>query len=154
MFSFPLEVAGCGSAPKKIIMKIDEKKLLDLHQYFVKEKGSTEPEDVLKRLGTEDKEVMDAYVDALREKYPQIYPPKKKVEEKYTVLLVEGNITRELEIVSISGEKIYVQEIVPTDFVTVKIGGKDVQIDLLNLQPVEGLSVETLRVIGKIAKGE
>lgn len=143
-------------------MKIDEKKLDALHAYFLA-KGSTAPEAVLKQLGTEDEEEMDAYIDALRQKYPKTYPKKEKlpVEEPYTVILTnEDGIGHELEIVGIKGKRIYVKEKIPTEIVTVKLHGKDVDVDILKLRKMKsteqylGVSVQTLLVIAQAARGE
>lgn len=148
-------------------MKVDEKKLEELHLYFTKEKGSTEQDAVMKKIGTTEESVKDAYVDALREKYPKIYgsveketQPKEISKKDFTYALVnEQGFSEELEVMAIQGNVVHLKKIIPTDIVTVKIGGADVPVDILELRRADkteqrhGVSVATLLVMAQVAKG-
>lgn len=151
--------------------QIDQKKVDELHQYFL-DGGSDGENDVKKQLG-EDCDAI-AYVQALKEKYPNApYMEKKKrgrpaaedkpkaKEEPTTVLLLDPDtgIAEELEITSIKGTKIYAQRKVPTEIVTLKLRGKDVDVDLIRLRKMKateqlhGLPVNQLIMLADIAKG-
>lgn len=51
-------------------MKISNKKLEALREYFI-EGGSTEEADVMEQIGTEDADVMQVYIDTLRQRFPE-----------------------------------------------------------------------------------
>lgn len=159
--------------------QIDQTKVDELHQYFL-DGGSDGENDVKKQLG-EDCDAI-AYVQALKEKYPNApYMEKKKrgrpaatstasvssssetqkETEPTTVLLLDPDtgIAEELEITSIKGTKIYAQRKVPTEIVTLKIRGKDVDVDLIRLRKMKateqlhGVPVNQLIMLADIAKG-
>lgn len=124
-------------------MKIDKKKLADLHTYF-KSGGSTDAEDVMAHLETEDESVMDAYIDALKEKYPTIYgaeAPEEEEEEQeesedqsYTYFCAMPDKTlKELELVKDKGNKLIFAFKEPKDLVTVMLKGEPVEVDLIKL---------------------
>lgn len=145
-------------------MKIDDKTLGSLHTYFQKD-GSTKRADIAKFLKI-DEALTQPFIDALKINQPDIYGvfDGKAPTEVSKVLLVDSatGIGEQLEIKSQKDGRIVVERIVPpepTDLVTVKIGGKDVEIDLHQLRKMDrttamlGTSVGSLIVIGELAKG-
>lgn len=156
-------------------MKLNEEELEKLYHYFL-DGGSVEYADVGKFLNVDHKKdvkLIDTAIDDLRAAYPNLKeevaaakakrekPAKteKKAEPLTIILNNESGIGEELEFVAQKGNRIYVKHRVPTDLVTVKIGGQDVEIDLIALrkkQPSEqlhGVSVQTLLMLGAVAKG-
>ena len=150
-------------------MKIDEQKLASLHKNLLNG-GSPEKPDIAKFLGLELDQITP-YVDALKAKYPKIYGGEEKATKTEPqpqitkVLLVDPvtGIGEQLAIKSQKDGRIVVEKIVlpdPKDEVIVRIAGKDVLVDLIKLRKLkptdqfEGVSVQTLLVMGAIAKGE
>ena len=153
-------------------MNIDQKKLSELHRYFTVDKGSTKLEDVMKKIGTTDEAVVDAYKEVLREKYPHIYGSKKKEEvpaptpiaaeiKKVTLLDPETNLGEELEIVAQGNGKLVVKKIIPPepkDEVTLKLKGEDVVVDLIQLRKLDknaqkhGTTVGNLITLAELAR--
>jgi len=151
-------------------MKIDEQKLAALHKNLTTG-GSPEKPDIAKFLGVELDQITP-YVDALKAKYPKIYGGEEKTSSKAEpqsqitkVLLVDPvtGIGEQLAIKSQKDGRIVVERIVPPEpkeEVIVRIAGKDVLVDLIKLRKLkptdqfEGVTVQTLLVMGAIAKGE
>lgn len=164
--------------------QIDQEKVDALHKYFLAE-GSDSANDVQAQLG--EGTDIGVYVTALKEKYPDApylqkkrgRPPGKEIanrepvvkedlpkavakkDEPTTVMLLdpETGIVEELEITSIKGSKIYAQKKVSTEIVTIKIKGRDVDVDLIRLRKMKateqlhGLPVNQLIMLADIAKG-
>lgn len=150
-------------------MKIDEQKLAALHKNLTTG-GSPEKPDIAKFLGVELDHITP-YVDALKAKYPKIYGGEEKAAKTEPqpqitkVLLVDPvtGIGEQLAIKSQKDGRIVVEKIVPPEpkeEVIVRIAGKDVLVDLIKLRKLkptdqfEGVTVQTLLVMGAIAKGE
>lgn len=156
-------------------MKISSKKLAELHQYFINE-GSTEPEDVAAQLGTEDEAEVNAYVDALKAKYPEVYggeedtreinDPSRRVNQEpseypITYFLIDNDtgLTKELELIKQKGAKRFFEVIEPKDIVEIVVGGETIEVDLIKLRkkaPGEKLGnhlVSTLILAAELAKG-
>lgn len=91
---------------------------------------------------------------------PQVEKPLPPAAPKnYVVILTgEDGIGRELEITGTKENRIYVKEKVPTEIVTVKLGGKDVDVDLVKVrkmgvgETLHGLSSSALLMIAAAAK--
>lgn len=145
-------------------MKLSSKKLAELHQYFVNE-GSTDPNDVADFLETEDETVVEAYVDALKKRHPDVYGPGAEVAEeatepvKYALIDPDTNLVKELEVVRQKGAKVFLSVIEPKDIVSIVVGGETIEVDLIKLRkknPVDKLGnhlVSTLLVAAELAKG-
>lgn len=151
-------------------MKLNKENLEKLYRYVV-EGGSLNIDDIAKFANVPDEDVKDV-MDQVQKAYPKLKEDREKWEKAQeepketpkevpaakplpSIFLQVDGIAEELDFVAQKGDKIYVKRrppVVPTDIVTVKINGKDTEIDLLNLKPIEGLSVETLRMLGTIAK--
>ncbi len=124
-------------------MKIDKIKLANLHTYF-QTGGSTENEDVMEHLGTDDVSVAAAYVARLKVKYPDLYAADEpetveaEEEESYTYFLKEDGILRELELAHTKNNKLIFSVKAPKDLVTLMIKGKPVEVDLIDLAKYPG----------------
>lgn len=151
-----------------------EQKVDALHQYFL-DGGSDKAADVKAFLEVDDSETVSDIIDALKAKYPDAPylqekkkgkkavaedSPKPKPETTIIVLLdPETGIGEELEITNTKGSKIYAQRKVPTEIVTIKIAGKDVEVDLIRLRKMKateqlhGVPVNQLIMLADIAKG-
>lgn len=129
-------------------------------------------------LGTEDdSDAIQTALNQVRRKYPKLKQdaeaakqaravkeeskeePQSPATKQYVVILTgEDGIGRELEIVGIKENRIYTKEKVPTEIVTVKLGGKDVDVDLVKVRKmgatdqIHGVSAQTLLVIAAAAK--
>ena len=127
-------------------MKIDNTKLAALHDYLVNG-GSPEQEDVAKQIGedVDDEAAVEAYVEALKAKWPQVYgkpaapaPAQKAVKQPppapatYRLRKPDGTVAA-LEVVASKNGTVVLQEPVPTDKVTVLVKGKPVTVDLIEL---------------------
>jgi ectoine hydroxylase-related dioxygenase (phytanoyl-CoA dioxygenase family) len=151
-------------------MKISSKTLAALHQYFISE-GSTEPNDVADFLETDDEAIVNAYVDALKAKYPDIYggevaeesAPAPKTADKghssYFLIDNDTGLTKELELLKTKNGKLYLQTIEPKEVVSIVVGGEQIEVDLVKLRkkaPGEKLGnhlVSTLILAAELAKG-
>jgi hypothetical protein len=140
-------------------MKISSKKLAELHQYFINE-GSTEPEDVAAQLGTEDEAEVNAYVEALKAKYPEVYGGEVPEEPlQYFLIDNDTGLTKELELVKQKGAKRFFEVIEPKDIVEIVVGGERIEVDLIKLRkkaPGDKLGnhlVSTLILAAELAKG-
>lgn len=144
---------------------IDRTKIAELHEYF-QSGGSKKAADVSEFLGGADKPTVKEYTDELKRIHPDVYiknseADNKSTEPQYTVVLVdsETGLGEELEITGIKGTKIYTKRKIPTELVTVKIGGQDVEVDILRLRKMKsteqlhGVSAQTLLLLAQIAKG-
>lgn len=122
-------------------MKINSKKLAELRTYFL-DGGSTDEEDVMSFLGTEDEGEMQAYIDALREKYPQDFGgDSEEAEEKSELsyqLKGENNVLHDLEVLKVKNGRVILQIKEPKDLVTLMIKGKPVEVDLIQLAKYPG----------------
>lgn len=120
-------------------MKIDNIKLAALHKYLVKG-GSPEQADVAKVIGedVDDEAAVEAYVEALKAKLPDIYgkpaapAPKDVAPATYRLRKPDGTVAA-LEVVGTKNGTVVLQEPVPTDKVTVLVKGKPIIVDLIEL---------------------
>jgi hypothetical protein len=134
-------------------MKIEEEKLVALHDYLVKG-GSPEQIDVAKQIGADpdDVEEVDAYVDALKSRWPDIYgdsepepepaAPAKKAAKKaakttppdtYRLRRPDGTVAA-LEVVASKNGTVILEEPRPKDMVTLIVKGNPVTVDLIELR--------------------
>lgn len=138
-------------------MNIDNSKLEALHQYLVKG-GSPEQEDVAKQIGadSDDGDAVDAYVEALKAKWPDIYgeptapapaptPVAKKAAKKaaktaepaqetsYRLRKADGTVAA-LEVVASKNGVVIVEEPRPKDEVEIMLRGKTMTVDLIELR--------------------
>lgn len=124
-------------------MKIDKETLASLRGHY-NDGGSTEIEDVAEVLGLgveAAEEVIPAYLAELRRKYPAEFPTPEadeeeeaEVEQKFKLRNRETGILEDLELVSHREGLAVFQLAVPTELIEIRIGGKDVTVDLLELQ--------------------
>lgn len=159
--------------------KLTDEQIDEAYNYIlsVDEIGSAKLAGIL---GTEDDgDAIQTALNQVRRKYPKLKQdaeaaktarnkqpepePQKPLPPSapptYVVILTgEDGIGRELEIVGIKENRIYTKEKVPTEIVTVKLGGKDVDVDLVKVRKmgptdqIHGVSVQTLLVIAAAAK--
>jgi hypothetical protein len=138
-------------------MKIEEEKLVALHDYLVKG-GSPEQIDVAKQIGADpdDVEEVDAYVEALKARWPAIYgdsepepaAPAKKVAKKvaksappaaapaavtYRLRRPDGTVAA-LEVVASKNGTVVLEEPRQKDLVTLIVKGDTVTVDLIELR--------------------
>jgi hypothetical protein len=140
-------------------MKISSKKLAELHQYFVNE-GSTDPNDVADFLGTEDEAEVEAYVNALKVKYPDVYGGEDTTEPvKYFLIDNDTGLTKELELIKSKGAKQFFEVIEPKEIVEIVVGGETIEVDLIKLRKkplgdkLGSHLVSTLILAAELAKG-
>jgi hypothetical protein len=144
-------------------MKISSKKLADLHEYFTNG-GSTDPEDVAVQLETENEAVVEAYVNSLKRKYPDVYgeddasdidPPS----DKYVLVDQDTGLAKNLEVIKEKNGRVFLQVIEPKELVSIRVGGEEIEVDLIKLRkkaPTDKLGphlVSTLIVAAELAKG-
>lgn len=123
-------------------MKIDNTKLAALHKHLVKG-GSQEQADVAKVIGedVDDEAAVEAYVEALKAKWPKIYggpaaPSEKPVEAPpatYRLRKPDGTVAA-LEVVASKNGTVVLEEPRPTEKVTIMLKGQPVEVDLLELR--------------------
>jgi len=139
-------------------MKIEEAKLVALHDYLVKG-GSPEQIDVAKQIGADpdDVEEVDAYVEALKARWPAIYgdsepepaAPAKKAAKKaakaaplaaaapsaatYRLRRPDGTVAA-LEVVASKNGTVVLEEPRQKDLVTLIVKGDTVTVDLIELR--------------------
>ena len=134
-------------------MKIDNTKLAALHEYLVKG-GSPEQEDVAKQIGedVDDEAAVEAYVEALKAKWPDIYgepakpaapapkPAAKKAAKQveappatYRLRKPDGTVAA-LEVVASKNGTVVLEEPRPKDPVDLIIRGQQVTVDLIELR--------------------
>ena len=143
-------------------MKISSKKIAELHEYFTNG-GSTDPEDVATQLETESESVVEAYVNALKRRYPDVYGGEEEEQEtpseQFLLIDQDTGLTKELEVLREKNGKIFLQIIEPKELVTIRVGGEEIEVDLVKLRkkdPSERVGphlVSTLIVAAELAKG-
>lgn len=157
-------------------MKIDQTKLAALHEYLVKG-GSPEQEDVAKQIGedVDDEAAVEAYVEALKAKWPDIYgepakpaapapkPAAKKAAKQaepapatYRLRKPDGTVAA-LEVVASKNGTVVLEEPRPTDKVTIMLKGQPVVVDLIELRAnplkkVQGVEAHRLIEMAELAK--
>lgn len=141
-------------------LKIDDVKLDKLRSYFLNG-GSDEAVDVMDHLDTEDENVVNAYVTALRKKFPADFDPDYVAPEPedFKFFLDDGgSILTELEEVKKKGNKIYFKKLEPKDLVTLIVRGVSVEVDLIQLAKkspgaiLHGVTVAQLIQLAELAK--
>jgi len=148
---------------------LKKSKLAALKEH-IESDGDNDLETVALLLGLEpdDEAGVKAYIDHLRETNPELFggspvaQPAPEVAAPVKLptfqLLNSDNLLVELEVVKTTPERIVLRTKVPRDLVTVKLGGKDVELDILELQRADqselrhGLAVSTLLTIARAAK--
>ena len=147
-------------------IKIDDVKLEQLRDYFLNG-GSSDAVDIMEHLETEDEAVVNAYVAALRKKYPADFDPDYKepepeVEEKEEFQFFYDNgdgLLVELEQVRSKNNKIYFKKLEPKELVDLIVRGQTVTVDLVQLAKKSpgatehGVRVDQLIQLAKLAQG-
>jgi hypothetical protein len=126
-------------------MNINTKKLSDLRKYFL-DGGSNEAEDIAAQLNTDEVEVVNAYLSALREKYPNEFGDSPddsddaddsddgEEEPAKALFLISADKTLvELEVAKEKADRVILRIKEPKDLVTLTLAGKQVQVDLIQL---------------------
>lgn len=117
-------------------MKIDNTKLAALHKYLVKG-GSPEQADVAKVIGedVDDEAAVEAYNEALKAKWPDIYgkPVAEPAPATYRLRKPDGTVAA-LELVASKNGTVVLEEPRPKDPVTLIVKGKQVTVDLIELR--------------------
>lgn len=153
-------------------MDINKNKLADLRDYFLNG-GSTEADDILAFLATEDESVMTGYIAALKTTYPDDFGPKKKkpaaakapepepdpvIEQRFFLKDAITGLVTELEI---SKEKLGKTTFVvkePKELVNILLRGEITTIDLYQLNKLPdtaehlGVPVAKLKQLAELAK--
>lgn len=160
-------------------MDTNKNKLADLRDYFLKG-GSTETTDILEHLETEDEEIMQSYIAALKETYPDDFGPKKKkpkpAPEPEIVAAVDpafGNeplrfryflkdaltgLVTELEVTKQSSDKMTLVVKEPKELANILLRGEITTIDLFQLNKLPdtaehlGVPVAQLKQLAELAK--
>jgi len=132
---------------------INEDKLLALKEYFL-EGGSTEPEDVAAQLITKKQSVVDEYVEALKQRFPEDFPGAEVDEEiEYEYKLREDTgLLVKLELVKQKGNKLIFAKMIPKDLVEIVVGGKRQVVDLLELRQDPAKNAKLIAA-AELAKG-
>jgi len=144
---------------------IKKNKVEALKQH-IENDGENDLETVALLLGLEsdDEAGVQAYVTHLKGLHPELFggtaaaAPAEPVVTSTTYQLLDGVILRDLEVVKDKAGTIILQTKVPRDLVVVKLQGKDVELDILELQRADqsevrhGLAVSTLLTIARAAK--
>lgn len=154
----------CGYLPAMATTTIKKSKLAALEEH-IRNDGDNDLETVALLLGLEpdDEEGVAAYVAHLKGLKPELFgeAPAAPVEASTTPTsyqLLDGDILRDLEVVKQKGTALILQTKVPRDLVTVRLQGKDVELDILELQRADqselrhGFAVSTLLTIARAAK--
>lgn len=138
-----------------------KKAKLDALRQHIEADGDNDLETVALLLGLEadDEEGVQAYVDRLKEVSPELFgaPVAAPVTVSFQ-LLNEDSLLADLEIVKATPAMIVLRRKVPRELVVVRLGGKDVELDILEMErtnPNEvrhGLPVYTLLTIARAAK--
>jgi hypothetical protein len=151
-------------------MDTNKNKLADLRDYFLNG-GSTEADDILAFLDTEDESVMTGYIAALKTTYPDDFGPKKKkaaakapepdpvVEEQRFFLkdALTGLVT-ELEVSKQKPGKTTLVVKEPKELVNILLRGEIKTIDLYQLNKLPdnaehlGVPVTKLKQLAELAK--
>lgn len=139
-------------------MKIEETKLVALHEYFVAG-GSPEQIDVAKQIGADpdDVEEVEAYAEALKTRWPETYgdseaaapatPPAKKAAKKaakeapkaepaaqsFRLRRADGTVVA-LQVVASKNGTVVLEEPRPQDLVSLVLRGQPLTVDLIELR--------------------
>lgn len=142
-------------------MKIDQKKLETLHEHF-QEGGSAAEEEVLSVLDTDDVEVGEAYVNALKKAYPEEYGDGEEEVSaeapQYVFLDPDTNTTKPLHVVKEKPGKVFLSFPEETDVVEITVAGEQIQVDLIKLRKrspedtIGGHRVSALIVAAELAR--
>ncbi len=156
-------------------MDINKTKLENLRRYFLNG-GSTESDDILAFLDTEDEEIMQSYIAALKTTYPDDFGPKKKKEKpaseviaavdpafgdtepRYFLKDALTGLVTELEISKQKPSKTTFVVKEPKELVDILLRGEIVTIDLYQLNKLPetsehlGVPVAKLKQLAELAK--
>lgn len=142
---------------------IKKSKLAALEEH-IRNDGDNDLETVALLLGLEpdDEEGVAAYVAHLKGLKPELFgdgpAPEQKSAPIQTYQLLDGVLLKDLDVVKATPTSVILQTKVPRDLVTVRLQGKDVELDILELQRADqsevrhGLPVSTLLTIARAAK--
>lgn len=153
-------------------MDTNKNKLADLRDYFLNG-GSTEADDILAFLATEDESVMTSYIAALKKTYPDDFGPKKKkpaavkapepepdpvIEQRFFLKDALTGLVTELEISKASLDKLTLVVKEPKELVNILLRGEITTIDLYQLNKLPdtaehlGVPVTKLKQLAELAK--
>lgn len=152
-------------------MDINKNKLADLRDYFLNG-GSTEADDILAFLATEDESVMTGYIAALKTTYPDDFGPKKKkaaakapepepdpvIEQRFFLKDALTGLVTELEISKQKPGKTTLVVKEPKELVNILLRGEITTIDLYQLNKLPdtaehlGVPVAKLKQLAELAK--
>lgn len=158
-------------------MDTNKNKLADLRNYFLNG-GSTEADDILAFLDTEDESVMTGYIAALKTTYPDDFGPKKKKaaaakapeiiaavdpafgneRPRYFLKDALTGLVTELEISKASLDKLTFVVKEPKELVNILLRGEITTIDLYQLNKLPdtaehlGVPVAKLKQLAELAK--
>jgi hypothetical protein len=153
-------------------MDINKNKLADLRDYFLNG-GSTEADDILAFLATEDESVMTGYIAALKTTYPDDFGPKKKkpaaakapepepdpvIEQRFFLKDAITGLVTELEISKEKPGKTTLVVKEPKELVNILLRGEITTIDLYQLNKLPdtaehlGVPVAKLKQLAELAK--
>ena len=143
---------------------IKKSKLAALEEH-IRNDGDNDLETVALLLGLEpdDEEGVAAYVAHLKGLKPELFgeasaAPVEAIAIPSSYQILDGDILRDLEVVKQKGSVLILQTKVPRDLVTVRLHGKDVELDILELERRDpnatryGYSIHTLLTIARAAK--
>lgn len=143
------------------MIKISSKKLAELRMYYL-DGGDTDPAAVVEKFGLSDEDELSAYLEGLRQKYPDDFPPLpgEEPEEEFTYFLkTEGNLMQELELVRSKKNVLVFVAKEHKELVTIILKGKPVEVDLVKLRKLpasateHGLPVSRLIELAQLAQG-
>jgi len=149
-------------------MDTNKNKLADLRDYFLNG-GSTEADDILAFLDTEDESVMTGYIAALKTTYPDDFGPKKKKpaaaketepepEPRFFLKDALTGLVTELEVSKQKPGKTTFVVKEPKELVKIILRGDVTTIDLYQLNKLPdtalyaGESVAKLKQLAELAK--
>ena len=144
---------------------IKKSKLAALEEH-VRNDGDNDLETVALLLGLEpdDEEGVAAYVAHLKGLKPELFgeapaAPTSEADVPCAYQLLDGDLLRDLEVVKQKGNVLILQTKIPRDLVIVRLHGKDVELDILELERVTdpnatrfGFAISTLLTIARAAK--
>ena len=142
------------------MIKISSKKLTELRDYYLAGKD-TETDVVIETFGFSGTEEFEAYLEGLRQKFPNDFPALEAEEDQeYTYFLkTDAGLLQELEIFKNKKNVIVFAAKEPKDLVSILLRGKTVEVDLIKLRKLpdgateHGLPVARLIALAEIAKG-
>lgn len=116
------------------MIKISSKKLAELRTYYLDGKDA-DPDTVIEAFELANQEELEAYLEGLRQKFPEDFPAVPgEAEEQYTYFLKgDNNLLQELEIFRNKKGVILFTVKEPKDMVTLVIKGKTITVDLIQL---------------------